>query len=222
MGRVLAVGDVHGCLAALDALLGAVKLTPDDTLVTLGDYVDCGPDSRGVIDRLLGLSGTHHLVPLRGNHEAVLSAVRDGDREYDDWFLCYRGEKTVASYGGSLSLVPERHWLFLKDGLLPYYETGTHIFVHAAVLPDHPLDEQPDWALYWDRFGDHGPHESGKTVVCGHTSQKDGMPKSLGHTVCIDTWACGGGWLTCLDCGSGQIVQANQRGDTRRLWLDEL
>lgn len=222
MGRVLAVGDIHGCLTALDTLLAAVQLTPADTLVTLGDYVDRGPNSRGVLDRLLELAGTHHLVPLRGNHDAVMCAVHEGTRSEDDWLLPYRGDRTVESYGGSLSLVPERHWRFLKDSPLPYYETGTHLFVHAAVVSDCPLDEQPDWALYWGRFGEYGPHESGKTVVCGHTSQKDGVPKSLGNTVCIDTWACGGQWLTCLDCASGLIVQANQRGEVRRLWPDEL
>jgi len=222
MGRVLAVGDIHGCLSALDTLLGAVRLTAADTLVTLGDYVDRGPDSRGVLDRLLELSGTHHLVPLRGNHDIVLCAVQDGSRSYDDWLLSYRGDKTVESYGGHLSFVPERHWQFLRDGLLPYYESDTHLFVHASLLPDYALDEQPDWALYWGRFGEQGPHPSGKTIVCGHTSQKDGMPRSFGHSVCIDTWACGGQWLTCLDCGSGLLVQANQRGETRRLWADEL
>src|SRR5438128_342790 len=77
-GRTIAVGDVHGCKAALDALLAAIEPEPADTLVTLGDYVDRGPDSRGVLDRLIGLAGRCRLVPLMGNHEeALLDALRD-------------------------------------------------------------------------------------------------------------------------------------------------
>jgi serine/threonine protein phosphatase 1 len=74
--------------------------------------------------------------------------------------------------------------------------------------------------LYWESFDDPPPHESGKVMVCGHTSQKSGKPRNLGHAVCIDTWACGEGWLTCLDAESGRYWQANQRGETRRGWLE--
>ena len=72
----------------------------------------------------------------------------------------------------------------------------------------------------WESFNDPPPHESGKVMVCGHTSQKSGVPRNIGHAVCIDTWACGRGWLTCLDVGSGRYWQANQRGETRASWLE--
>ena len=71
--------------------------------------------------------------------------------------------------------------------------------------------------LYWERFDDPAPHESGKFMVCGHTSQKSGLPARNGNAICIDTWACGGGWLTCLNVETGELWQANEAGETRRL-----
>ena len=66
------------------------------------------------------------------------------------------------------------------------------------------------------------PREDGKTIVCGHTSQKSGLPKCKDHAICIDTNACRGGWLTCLDVQTGVYYQANQEQETRQGWLDEL
>jgi serine/threonine protein phosphatase 1 len=71
-------------------------------------------------------------------------------------------------------------------------------------------------------FDDPAPHESGKIMVCGHTSQKVGRPRNVGHAVCIDTRAYGEvGWLTCLDVASGRYWQANQKGETRAGWLED-
>ena len=67
-GRTLAMGDIHGCVTALE-LLQSIDLQPEDSLVTLGDYIDRGPDTLRVIDSLTALRQTHYLVPLRGNHE---------------------------------------------------------------------------------------------------------------------------------------------------------
>ena len=75
--RILAIGDIHGCSQALDTLLSLVKLGRDDLLVTLGDYVDRGPDSRGVIERLLSIFRREQLVALRGNHEIMMLQARD-------------------------------------------------------------------------------------------------------------------------------------------------
>src|SRR5262249_47793301 len=77
-GRTIAIGDIHGCPDALAALLDAVAPGREDTVVTLGDYIDRGPDSRRVLDRLIALAGRCRLVPLLGNHEeALLSALCD-------------------------------------------------------------------------------------------------------------------------------------------------
>ena len=70
--RTIAIGDIHGCSAALDALLNAIRPRPEDCIVTLGDYINRGPDSRGVIERLIELKDRCRLVPLLGNHEEML------------------------------------------------------------------------------------------------------------------------------------------------------
>jgi serine/threonine protein phosphatase 1 len=225
MARVLAIGDIHGCVVALDALLASVRPAGDDVVVTLGDYVDRGPRSREVIERLIALDATGRLVPILGNHDQMMLDARSGDREKQGW-LDDHGKATLASYAppgtrkGSLSDVPAAHWRFL-EGCREHHETATHLFVHANAYADVPLAEQPAYMLRWESFGEPAPHASGKVLVCGHTSQKSGRPVNLGHAVCIDTYAHGGGWLTCLDVVSGRIWQANERGEVGRAWLDD-
>lgn len=225
--RVLAIGDVHGCLEPLDALLDWVRPGPDDTVVTLGDYVDRGPDTKGVLDRLIGLKREGlRLVCLRGNHELMMLAARDGRSDLKMW-LSVGGVQALASYApgskqvaSGLLAIPAAHWEFLEYNLLDYYETETHIFVHAGVYPDHDLDEQPENMLYWEFLPEAMRHQSGKTVVCGHTSQKSGEPKVIPGAVCIDTYCHGGGWLTCLEAGTGRYWQTNLRGDRREGRVD--
>ena len=84
------------------------------------------------------------------------------------------------------------------------------------------MHEQPVFILRWEFFNDPPPHESGKVMVCGHTPQRNGRPRNIGHAICIDTGAGKpDGWLTCLDAGGGRIYQANQAGETRTGWADE-
>jgi len=232
--RRLAIGDIHGCLTALDTLLDLVAPQPDDQIITLGDYVDRGPDSCGVLERLIALHAdrrdagpTGRFVALRGNHDVMMLDIRRGG--IDPLWLSYGGNTTLYSYGIDeddeidlqevLAMIPERHWQFLED-LLPYYETAEHIFVHANLHPDLPLEGQPDYMLYWEVLDGPRAHVSGKTMICGHTRQKSGVPLDLGTSICIDTNIYGGGWLTCLDVLSGRFWQANEEGETRTGRLD--
>src|SRR3954470_11444972 len=96
-GRLFAVGDVHGCSTALRTLIAAIHPRPEDTIVTLGDYIDWGPDSRGVIEQLIGLSSSCHLVPLLGNHEEMLLDALGSDVKLRAW-LDQGGEQTLLSY----------------------------------------------------------------------------------------------------------------------------
>jgi serine/threonine protein phosphatase 1 len=222
-GRCLAIGDIHGCFDALTTLAEYVPLEADDCLVTLGDYTSRGPDSCKVLDWLIARHKQGHVIALRGNHEIMMLQARDREDFRRDW-LSYGGDATLASYSpvageGRLAVVPAAHWQFLEEELRGWYETPTHFFVHANYHPDCPLSEQPEDMLYWEKFDDPRPHESGKIMVCGHTPQKSGIPRNIGHAVCIDTWAYGQGWLTCLDVGSGKYWQANQRRETRSGWL---
>ncbi len=217
--RILAIGDIHGCASMLETLLAAIAPTPEDTLVTLGDYVDRGLESPAVLDRLLALGESLHLVALRGNHDQMMLDARDDAGARQEW-LQVGGAATLRSYG-SLDAVPPAHWHFLENGCVDYWECDTHFFVHGNVYPDIPLWEQPKYMLYWERFDRVAPHESGKIMVCGHTSQKSGLPRNLGFAVCLDTFAYGGGWLSCLDVGSGLVWQANHSGQVRQFWIDE-
>lgn len=222
--RLIAVGDIHGCSRALDVLLAAVRLTAVDRLVALGDYVDRGPDSNAVLDRLIQLHRTGRLIPLRGNHELMMLRARMSPIEEKHWRY-FGGDKTLASYADNLwpqlRHVPKVHWDFLENELIDWFETDSHVFVHAGVDPARPLDQQSEEMLQWAAFTDRGPHYSGKIVVCGHTEQHHGLPLNVGHAVCIDTWAYGGGWLTALDVNSGEVWQADQAGQTRTAHIDD-
>jgi serine/threonine protein phosphatase 1 len=224
-GRVLAIGDIHGCSRALDVLLAQVRPAAADVVVGLGDFVDRGPDSAGVLDRLLDLQTRCRLVALRGNHEEMMLAAHDGTVSAEYWVAC-GGRQTLASYpavGEGAERIPRRHWEFLES-TIDYYETQTHFFVHAGVYADLPLDEQPNYMLRWEPLLEEPGqrrHVSGKVMVCGHTSQRSGEPLNLGWAVCIDTWAYGRGWLTCLEPRTGRVWQANQGGEQRSGWLPE-
>lgn len=213
MSRVLAIGDIHGCSRALATLVAALDPVPEDLVIPLGDYVDRGPDSKGVIELLIALRERTTLVPLIGNHDEMMLQAREG-RGYD--WLRGHGLPTLASYGveaDELERIPAAHWAFLES-CRDWFETGTHLFAHASLHPDIPLPEQPSYVLRWEslRPGSARAHCSGKTFVCGHTSRKSGRPLDLGHTVCIDTYAHGGRWLTCLEATSGRVWQADQAG----------
>jgi serine/threonine protein phosphatase 1 len=216
--RTVAIGDIHGCSTALDALLNAIRPRLNDTIVTLGDYINRGPDSRGVIERLIKLSHQCRLVPLLGNHEEMLFEALADSCRLDD-FLGVGGDDTLDSYGPDrdLSLIPDDHIKFLKS-CLDYYETDTHIFVHANYYQDTPMDEQPVGMMRWESITDMtpGPHETGKIVIVGHTSQKNGEIFDSGHVKCIDTHCYGGGWLTALDVHTEEVWQADIEGNLRR------
>jgi serine/threonine protein phosphatase 1 len=216
--RLLALGDSHGCTIAFDKLMQMVRLQPDDHLVSLGDYVDRGPDSKGMIDRLLAIHGRGQLVALRGNHDQMMLEACKGYLEKREWELC-GGTTTLASYDGNagnwIENIPKEHWSFIEEVCIDWYETDSHFFVHANVDPALPLSDQPLYMLHWEKLLESKPHVSGKIMICGHTPQKDGKPLNLGHAICIDTWVYGAGWLTCLDVESGRYWQANQQGEGR-------
>ena len=222
--RTLAIGDIHGASGALDALMEAVAPTPDDVLIFLGDSVDRGPDSKGVLDRLIAWSQRLQMVSLRGNHELMMMAARNGRDDLRMW-LSVGGAQALASYGrggrATLDDVPAEHWTFLEERCGDYFETETHIFVHANLHPGVALADQPDSMLFWEFLTAPIKHVSGKVVICGHTSQKSGVPLAWKSTVCIDTNAYGGGWLTCLDVDSRKYWQADTQGRVRTGHLQE-
>jgi len=217
--RTLAIGDIHGCRRALATLLDSVKPKKDDQLVFLGDYVDRGPDTPGVINTLLKLQSRCKTVFLRGNHELMMLEARDSFLKSEIWQNCC-GMETVTSYGAERrtdwpSSVPDAHWSFLEQTIRAL-ETRKQIFVHACLDPDLEVKEQPDWILFWEYFERIRPHKSGKKIICGHTPQTKGSLGDVGYAICIDTGCVYGGWLTCLDVESGHYWQANEKGEFRQ------
>jgi serine/threonine protein phosphatase 1 len=173
--RHLALGDVHGCFRSLTALADFVPLRPEDNLITLGDYIDRGPNSRAVLDWLIDYSRRGKLVALRGNHEIMMLRARESEEELGRWLEC-GGDATLRSYSvlddeGKLVDVPDSHWEFLEHGTRGWFETERHFFVHANAYPDCPLGEQPDFMLYWEPFAEGSPHESGKVMVRAHAAK---------------------------------------------------
>ena len=221
MTRLLAIGDIHGCSIALKTLLAVVQPGPEDKVITLGDYVDRGPDTKGVLDTLLALEKQTLLLPLRGNHEIMMFIARQGGRDDLRFWLTFGGGAVLQSYAppnrmGFFDDIPLEHWNFLEK-CSDWLETDGHIFVHANLNPTLPVAEQKTEALHWTVLNPtaHIAHVSGKVMICGHSEQRDGKPLDVGSAICIDTWAYGEGWLTCLDVISRQYWQANQLGQVR-------
>lgn len=227
--RTLAIGDIHGCFDALQNVLALARVSKGERVILLGDLVDRGPSTREVIqwaiDNPLGLD----LHVLRGNHECMMLTSRTESWYYDNW-LAVGGKEVLASYADSedfrnywppkfspewKELVPDEHWGFIQSRTLRYFETETEIFVHGGLSPNLVLEQQKEEELFWASFHGAVPHFSGKRMICGHTSQKSGRPRNLGYAVCIDTNACRGGWLTCLDVETNDYWQSNQDGDFR-------
>ena len=220
MGRILAIGDVHGCHRALVTLLGVLALTSSDTVVFLGDAVDRGPNSKLVIDRILSLRDTCKVIFITGNHEEMMRDAISGRGLVNQW-LGAGGQATLDSYDGSLENVPPEHIRFLVSGS-QFWESDSDIFVHACVESGISLNNQTSDFLRWKHIGGmESPHVSGKRVVCGHTSQTDGVPFVFDGWVCIDTYPHGGKWLTCLDCESDHVVQASQDAEVREFPLSK-
>ena len=220
MPRTIAISDIHGCLAALDKLLELIDPQPQDTLVGMGDYVDRGPQSRGVLERLMSLEGQTHLVPLLGNHDEMMLAVCEGREDLAADWLVFGGEATLASYGAASAADVARqfpaHLDFIRRCRL-FYETPRHFFVHGNYVAELPLDQQPRQTLLWKslKCGPPGPHGSGKTAIVGHTAQKNCEVLDLGYLKCIDTRCYGAGWLTALEPETGRLWQVDKEGRGR-------
>lgn len=201
---IYAVGDIHGCLDQLQMLLEEVQ--PDlekDILLFVGDYIDRGPDSRGVVDYVLKLQQKYpreHVICLKGNHEAMFLDFLEGrEREL---FLFNGGLGTLRDYWGfnwdnlKELLLPPEHARFYQE-LRPYYETADYIFVHGGLKPGVPLPEQQEKDLLWIR-GEFitSMEDFGRLVVFGHTPFKS--PMVMPNKIGIDTGAVYGNFLTCL------------------------
>lgn len=205
--HIFAVGDIHGCLEHLKRLMKRIPYVKGrDILIFLGDYLDRGPDSRGVLNFLCELQDTgHETVMLMGNHEYyLLEAARTGDENFIRTLRLIGVEATLQSYKvddlskiKGLAFMPERHRRFLR-GLTPFLEMEGFIFVHAGLDPSKALNEQIPPAIYEIRdvfFSSN--FDFGKTVVFGHTPFE--TPFVAPDRIGIDTGAVYGNLLTAVE-----------------------
>ncbi len=171
--QYLAIGDIHGCARTLDALTHKITSYHDHVHVFIGDYIDRGPDSRGVIDQLNAFSKEYHCVFIRGNHEKMLLDALQKKNEYL-WFM-NGGINTLASYGVSaVEEIPRDHLDFITATQL-WYDTPEYLFIHAGLDPDRSIEEQfadhstIEDAVLWKRNHIDASTNWEKTVVFGHT-----------------------------------------------------
>lgn len=217
----IAVGDIHGCNDLLIRLLEKIDqrmgIAPY-RLVFLGDYVDRGPDSRGVLDTLAKLKLERpDTIFLKGNHEQAMLDFLGSPHDSEAW-LSWGGEETLGSYGIPVQLpinvmglqdalantMPDRHFQFLLD-LDLIYATDRHVFVHAGLNPDRALDAQQESDLLWirDPFFQSGKGRfPGKTIVHGHTPVKS--PMDLDWRINVDTGAVWSAKLTAVVLRDGK------------------
>ncbi|MEX1028356.1 MAG: metallophosphoesterase family protein [Candidatus Paceibacterota bacterium] len=210
--RLIAIGDVHGHPKALRGLVELVGLRPDDVVVMLGDYVNRGPDSRGVIEFLIELGARCQLVPLLGNHDEMMLGSR-GDVNAESRWRYEGGTAVLRQYGprNSVEDVSKSHWDFLAS-CQPAHETDAFIFVHANYSWYDSVEHQPSSLLRWISIDEEKPqpHTSGKTVILGHTP---GPIRDYGFCRCLDTGCGFGGRLTAMDVFTKTCWQVTEDGE---------
>ncbi len=222
--RTLVVGDIHGCLTALKKLLELANLKPGDRLVTLGDMVDRGQNSRGVLELLMDLYKKEILTPLRGNHEVMFLEAAQGSSK--NWLEAAGGRATLMSFGVQpgkawRNAIPIEVWRFINESCLDLVELENHFLVHANVEAGLGLEDQPPSVIHWAKLDPPlMPHISGKIMVCGHTVMGEGLPVDFGSAWCLDTGAYHDfGWLSMVDIETREVWQANERGEARMVEL---
>jgi serine/threonine protein phosphatase 1 len=198
MSLTYVVPDLHGRSDLLrDALAGIAAHSGGGAgvIVTIGDYVDKGPDSKGVIDRLLaGVDDGWSLIALKGNHDAMMVEALRVPAKMASW-IGKGGDAALASYGGDAAAVPQIHIDWLDRRLLWHVDTH-RLYVHAGVDPDLPLEAQSETTLLWKRYprgysGGYGERH----VVHGHDNHPEGPLLFEGRTN-LDTLAWRTGRLT--------------------------
>jgi len=216
--RLYVIGDIHGRSDLLDQMVAKIRDDiaghgeTDCLTVTLGDYVDRGPDSRGVLERLSGNPFPTRLIALKGNHEALLEMFLTNPAIGGQW-RHLGGLATLDSYGVSVqevmkgrgfeeaaqalhAAIPEHHLQFLSD-LEPFVSIGRYYLCHAGVRPGVALPQQSIEDLLWIRgefLNSEGSFE--KLIIHGHTPNE--MPEVRPNRINLDTGAYASGRLTCL------------------------
>lgn len=214
--RIFVIADIHGRCAALHQVLAMAGIQPfSDRLITLGDIVDYGPDSRGCVDLLLTFRDR---ISVLGNHDKwFLEWVIHGDKPLE--WVCQGGLATLRSYGHDRGLVPPSHTTFFKRSLPYYLDDQNRLFVHGGFDPGKPLEKQDPFRFLWDRsiigYSLQRPVEGFRHVFVGHTRTQvvagADIPVIRNNVTMCDTGGGYGGFLTLIDVDSGRFWQSSPK-----------
>jgi serine/threonine protein phosphatase 1 len=185
------IGDIHGCYDELFDLLVAIDehaKGQDKKLIFVGDYVDRGPNSKGVIDLVIDLQKLGHIA-LMGNHEDM---ILTGEYSY--------AAQTILSFDGSIHGVIPDYALNWMRSLSKYYEDDTILVAHAGMHPEFPPQDQQDAWLLWYRYQRNAPAGLSKHFYHGHTPMIGSVEQAVDRTN-VDTGCVYGGHLTAAVVG---------------------
>jgi serine/threonine protein phosphatase 1 len=221
--RVYVIGDIHGRLDLLEQIIELINFDIKERdneclIVTLGDYIDRGPDSRGVVDRLMNNPFSGNFIPLKGNHEALLKNFLDNPESGASWWRL-GGWETLKSYGvaakprmtrrgftkiaAKLREALSQQQVEFFNSLKTSLTVGDYFLCHAGVRPGRALDLQDEEDLLWIRDDFLSAQvDFGKIVVHGHTPVRE--PQVLANRINIDTGAFLSGRLTCVVLEAGE------------------
>ncbi|MEK3977526.1 metallophosphoesterase family protein [Psychrobacillus sp. FSL K6-2836] len=232
MKRTLVISDIHGELEKFEQLLSEVEYdSENDQLILLGDYVDRGPNAKGVIEKVMSLQESGAQL-LKGNHEDMMikALTTEAERSWNHWVKLCGGDKTLFSYGFSeidlavseekfqkpilQSTVLQQHLEFVQ-GLENYIETSDYIFVHAGVHPTTPISETNPHVLMWIRDEFYKNYDGEKIIIFGHTETSSLHGEAENYNVYfgsnriigIDGGAVYGGQLNCLELPSLKVYK---------------
>lgn len=223
MGRRIAIADIHGCIKTLDYLLNIyLKINKDDAIFFLGDYIDRGPDSKAVLDKLIELKEKFpKTIFLRGNHEELLLKAGNGKSDYLKW-MYNGGGKTLQSLGLDpnagikvVQKIPKEYLEFIESTEY-YHEDGQNLLVHAGINLEIPDFRDDKYSMLWIRHMEGNRDKIGhKRIIHGHTplayeTAKENLKRSSTFHYSIDTGCVykhpGMGFLSALDLDTMELI----------------
>ncbi|MBM7553158.1 metallophosphoesterase family protein [Thalassobacillus pellis] len=200
--RHLIVSDIHGEIGKLEKVLGQADYNPEeDCLVLLGDYVDRGPHSKEVVEKVKELVENDGAIAIKGNHDDLFIRSREDGEALELWKM-NGAARTWKSYEDSPEKL-EEHRQWMKQNLRLYYESDDYIFVHAGLEPKIAVEDQKEDTMLWTRHME--PIGLGKTVVHGHTPVEE--VAYYNDQIDIDTGAAYGGKLSMLELPSHEVYR---------------
>lgn len=217
--RVYVIGDIHGCLEELSLLVEWLyqteKITLQDQLIFIGDYINKGSASREVVDLLLQIQRDFpHSIFIKGNHEEMLLSYFGFSDSAKSMFLKNGGDLTLASYSVNLQACLEEQLSSFPISHIEFYRSlydlvvsDRHIFVHAGLSPLRDINKQVSSEIYWIRQEFiSNIHNFNRVVVFGHTPLKDVL-FDLPYKIGIDTGLVYGNMLSCIELSQGRLLQ---------------